>query len=45
MYSAKSIGMDVVGANSDPRKYYGQLYREVREVLARVKDFSLCIGN
>ena len=45
MYSAKSIGMDVVGVASDPRKYYGQLYREVREVLARVKDFALCIGN
>jgi len=45
MYSAKSLGMDVVGANSDPRSYYGQFYREVREVLARVKDFALCIGN
>ena len=43
MYSAKSIGMDVVGANSDPRPYYGQFYREIREVLARVKDFALCI--
>ena len=43
MYSAKSIGMDVIGANSDPRPYYGQFYREIREVLARVKDFALCI--
>ena len=45
MYAAESLGMDVVGANSDPRKYYGQFYREIREVLARVKDFTLCIGN
>jgi hypothetical protein len=45
MYAAESFGMDVVGANSDPRPYYGQLYREIREVLARAKDFALCIGN
>jgi len=45
MYAAESLGMDIVGANSDPRKYYGQLYRDAREVLARVKDFTLCIGN
>lgn len=45
IYAAESLGMDVVGVNSDPRSYYGQLYREIREVLARVKDFTLCIGN
>ncbi len=45
MYAAESLGMDVLGANSDPRKYYGQFYREVREVLARVKDFTLCVAN
>lgn len=45
MYAAKSMGMDVVGVNSDPRSYYGQLYRDAREVLARVKDFIVCIGN
>ncbi len=45
MYAAESLGMDVVGVGSDPRKYYGQFYREVREVLARVKDFTLCLGN
>ena len=45
IYAAESMGMDVVGINSDPRKYIGQFYREVREVLARVKDFALCINN
>ena len=45
MYIAESFGMDVVGVNSDPRKYAGQLYREVREVLARVKDFAICTFN
>ena len=45
LYAAESFGMNVVGVNSDPRPYYGQLYRDIREVLARVKDFTLCIGN
>ena len=45
MYTAESFGMDVVGVNSDPRKYAGQLYREVREILARVKDFAICTFN
>jgi hypothetical protein len=30
-----------VGASADVRTYAGQLYRDVREVLARVKDFVL----
>ena len=45
IYSAESLGMDVVGVPSDPRPYYGQFYREVREILARAKDFALCTGN
>ena len=45
MYAAESLGMDVVGANSDLRPYYGQFLREIREVLARVKDFTLCLAN
>ena len=43
IYAAESIGMDVKGASADVRTYYGQLYRDIREILARVKDFSLCI--
>ena len=45
IYAAESMGMDVVGVASNPRPYYGQLYRDLREVLARAKDFALCIGN
>ena len=45
MYAAESMGMDVVGAASNPRPYYGQFYRDLREILARVKDFTLCIGS
>ena len=41
MYSAEKIGMDVAGASADVRTYAGQLYRDVREVLARVKDFIM----
>ncbi len=45
LYTAESFGMDVVGVNSDPRPYYGQLYRDIREILARVKDFTICMGK
>jgi vancomycin permeability regulator SanA len=41
IYSAEKLGMDAVGASADVRTYAGQLYRDVREVLARVKDFVL----
>ena len=45
IYAAESMDMDVRGASADVRTYYGQFYRDVREVLARVKDFALCIGK
>lgn len=41
IYSAEKLGMDVAGASADVRTYAGQFYRDVREVLARVKDFFL----
>ena len=41
IYSAEKLGMDVAGARADVRTYAGQFYRDVREVLARVKDFFL----
>lgn len=43
IYTAESLDMDVKGASADVRTYYGQLYRDIREILARVKDFALCI--
>ena len=45
MYSARDMGMEVKGASADLDIYSGQLYRDCREVLARVKDFGLCLFN
>lgn len=39
LYIANSLGVKSYGVNSDPRKYAGQMYRELREILARNKDF------
>lgn len=43
LYIAKALGLEAYGVASDPRPYQGQAYREVREVLARVKDFFTVI--
>lgn len=40
IYIARSLGLDAYGVSSDYRNYSGQTGREVREVLARVKDFA-----
>lgn len=39
VYAARALGLDAWGVASDLRPYGGQLYRDCREVLARVKDF------
>ena len=39
LHIANSLGVKSYGVNSDPRKYAGQMYRELREILARNKDF------
>ena len=39
LYIANQLGLNAYGANANPRKYGGQLYREIREILARNKDF------
>lgn len=39
LYIANSLGINAYGVRSDPRKYVGATYRELREVLARNKDF------
>ena len=44
LYSAEKLGMNAVGASADVHTYAGQIYRDAREILARVKDFLLCIG-
>ena len=38
LFIARALGMDAWGVHSDYRGYTGQSIREVREVLARVKD-------
>ena len=43
LYIANELGLEAYGVPSDPRQYVGALYREVREILARNKDFVQCI--
>jgi len=43
IYIANSLGLEAYGVGSDPRKYVGATYRELREILARNKDFVKCI--
>ncbi len=43
LYIADSLGIEAYGVASNPRLYTGQLVREIREVLARNKDFVSCI--
>lgn len=39
LYTARGLGIEGYGVVSEPRTYAGQTYREVREILARDKDF------
>ena len=39
LYIANSLGIRAYGVGADPREYSGQIYRELREILARNKDF------
>ena len=39
LYIAHGLGIEAVGVASDQKVYAGQAQREIREVLARVKDF------
>lgn len=43
IYDARALGLDAYGVASDPRSYSGQLYRDIREILARNKDFIFSI--
>lgn len=43
VYNARALGIDAWGVPSDPRRYGGQLYRSLREVLAQDKDFVYCL--
>ena len=39
LYIAEKLGIEAYGVNSDYHTYFGQANREVREILARCKDF------
>jgi len=39
LYVAEKLGLEAYGVPSDPRQYAGQQARDMREMLARVKDF------
>ncbi len=43
LYVAKALGIEAYGIASDPRRYVGEEYREMREILARTKDFVYAI--
>lgn len=43
LYIAEKLGIDAEGVPCDTRDYAGQLYRSLREILARNKDFLTVI--
>lgn len=43
VYIARMLGLEAYGVDADYRNYVGQTARDVREVLARVKDFASCV--
>lgn len=43
LYIANQLGLEAYGIGADPRQYVGATYRELREILARNKDFVKCI--
>ncbi len=43
LYIAQALGMEAYGVSSEYRQYSGQFHRDIREILARVKDFGMSI--
>lgn len=43
LYIASRLGLEAVGVSCDTRRYAGQTMRDIREVLARDKDFFQCV--
>jgi len=43
LHIANSLGLEAYGVGADPRQYVGAMYREIREILARNKDFVKCL--
>lgn len=43
LYVAQALGLEAYGVSADYRQYIGQKARDLREILARVKDFGMAI--
>ena len=43
LYIAKQFGIEAYGVASDSREYKNQIFRDIREIAARSKDFAYCI--
>lgn len=43
LYIADRLGLEAWGVAADYRSYRGEASRQLREVLARVKDFGICV--
>ena len=43
LYIADALGIEAYGVSADLRGYRNQFYRDIREVLARLKDFTFTI--
>ena len=43
LYIADQLGIEAYGVGADVQRFYGQTTREMRESLARVKDFLYCM--
>lgn len=43
LYDAESFGINAYGVSADVRRYLGQTNRNIREIIARNKDFLFCV--
>lgn len=43
LYVAEALGMEAYGVAAEYRQYSGQFSRDIREILARVKDFGMSL--
>jgi vancomycin permeability regulator SanA len=43
LYTADQLGIEAYGVNADLGTYGGQTYRDLREMIARAKDFCYCV--
>lgn len=43
LYIANALGLEAYGVSADIHRYYGQIRRDLREIVARNKDFLYCI--